>query len=275
LNFKPQLWIWLGDNIYGDTNNMEILAEKWATQKANPGYQRLLATCPVVGLWDDHDFGRNDAGFEYKWKKQSQQLFLDFLDEPKDSSRRKQEGIYEARTFGPEGQQVCVILLDVRYYRPPPRSGGDIIGEAQWRWIQKTLRESKAQIHFIASGSQILPTEHRWEKWADFPDSRRRLFKLLADLKTPGVVLLSGDRHFAEISMINNPVDGTPLVEMTTSGMTHVWNAYPGEKNSLRVGEEFVALNFGTAEIDWQARKIVLSIRDDAGNPVRSITTEF
>ncbi len=273
--FRPQLWIWLGDNIYGDTHDMGELAAKYALQKSNPGYQKLLATCPVEGLWDDHDYGLNDSGFKHPRKRQSQKLLLDFLGEPADSPRRGHDGIYHSRTYGPEGKKVRVILLDVRYWRPPPGSGGDILGEAQWRWLRKTLEESDAQIHLLCSGTQFLPVEHRWEKWNDFPDSRRRLLELLAEVRPSGTVLLSGDRHFSELMRAENPFGGPDLHELTSSGLTHYWKNFPGEKNSLRLGEPHVDLGFGTLEIDWNAREIDLAIRDEAGAAVRSAKVPF
>jgi alkaline phosphatase D len=275
VDFRPQLWIWLGDNIYGDTHDMKELAAKYALQKSNPGYEKLLATCPVEGVWDDHDYGKNDSGFKHPRKKESQKLFLDFLDEPADSPRRKHDGIYHSRTYGPEGKKVCVILLDVRSWRPPPGSGGDILGEAQWRWLERTLKESDAQIHLLCSGTQFLPTEHRWDKWNDYPESRRRLLKMLADLKPPGTVLLSGDRHFSELMRAENPFGGPELLEMTSSGLTHFWKNFPDEKNTLRLGEPYVDLSFGTLDIDWNAREIDLTLRDAAGAPVRSAKMTF
>jgi alkaline phosphatase D len=275
LAFQPQLWIWLGDNVYGDTTNMAELARKYSEQKNNPGYSKLLSSVPVVGLWDDHDYGDNDSGFNFPKKRESQKLFLDFFDEPADSPRRKRDGIYDARSFGPDGKKVLVVLLDVRFWRPPPNSGGDILGEAQWRWLEKTLRESDAQVHLLCSGTQFLPTEHRWEKWNDYPDSRRRLLKLLARLKPPGTVLLSGDRHFSEIMSTENPYGGPDLHELTSSGLTHFWKNFPNEKNSLRLGEPFVDLSFGTLEIDWDARRIELAIRNAKGTKERTADFPF
>jgi len=275
LAFRPQLWVWLGDNIYGDTGDMAVLKEKWGLQKANPGYSKLRSAATVLGIWDDHDYGRNDAGFEYRQKRGSQKLFLDFLDEPDASARRGHAGIYDVRFFGPPGKRVAVVLLDVRFFRAPPRSGGDLLGEAQWRWLARVLKDSDAQLHILCSGTQILPTQHRHEKWNDYPDSRNRLFKLLAESGKSGFILLSGDRHFGEISKIENPHGGGELLELTTSGLTHYWENFPGEPNGLRVGEPFVGLNFGTVEIDWEKREAVLSIRDRDGNSVRSATAGF
>jgi alkaline phosphatase D len=275
LKFQPQLWVWLGDNIYGDTDDMVVLAERWAEQKKNPGYSRLRDACSVEGIWDDHDYGRNDAGADYEWKKESKRLILDFLDEPTDSPRRGQSGIYASRLFGPEGRRVCLILLDVRTHRAAPRIGGDILGEEQWAWLEKTLGASTAQVHIICSGSQILPSEHRHEKWSDYAESRDRLFKLIAATQSDGVILLSGDRHFGEISRLENPWGGSTLHELTTSGLTHSYKNFRGEKNRLRLGEPFAELNFGTLSINWENRSIELAIRDAQGNATRTASMPF
>jgi alkaline phosphatase D len=275
LAFRPQVWVWLGDNIYGDTDDMSVLAAKWNEQKRNPGYSKLASQATVLGTWDDHDYGKNDAGFEYRKRRESQKLFLDFLGEPADSPRRGHAGVYDARFFGPPGRRLGVVLLDVRFFRAPRKSGGDILGEAQWRWLARTLKSSDAQVHLICSGSQILPTEQRHEKWADYPESRDRLFKLLADSGKGGLILLSGDRHFGEISKITNPHGGGELLELTTSGLTHFWKGFPGEPNALRLGDPYVDLNFGTVEIDWEKRQTTIAIRDAEGTAVRTTSTGF
>lgn len=273
--YRPELWIWLGDNIYGDTDRMDELEAKWSMQKNNPDYKNLLEVCPVEGIWDDHDYGRNDAGREFEFKTESQRLFLDFLGEPLESPRRAQNGIYAARTFGPEGQRVCLILLDVRTHRGARQAGDDILGEEQWAWLEKTWQSSTAQVHIICSGSQILPTEHRHEKWSDYPGSRERLLKMLGSHPKNGVVLLSGDRHFAEISRLENPVGGEPIHELTTSGLTHCYRNFQGEKNSLRYGEPFAEKNFGTVTIDWKSRTMKLAIRDAQGGKRQTASVPF
>jgi alkaline phosphatase D len=267
---QPQLWIWLGDNIYGDTEDMEVLQAKYYRQKGNPGYQLLEVSTPVIGIWDDHDYGVNDGGKEYPKKKQSQQLMLDFLNEPRNSPRRKQEGAYASYTYGPTGRMVKVVLLDARYFRDPlkkegkanvPDPGGRILGETQWKWLENELKNSPADIHLIGSGIQIIPEEHPYEKWANFPRERQRLFELIASTGVRGVILLSGDRHIAEITRYQLTGVRYPIYEVTASGLTHSATQNTSEANQYRVGRLVNVLNFGLMRIDWSSREVQLEVR--------------
>ncbi len=267
---KPQLWIWLGDNVYGDTHQMDVLKQKYDRQKNNLAYQKLTASTPVIGVWDDHDFGINDGGKAFPKKKESQQLMLDFLGEPADSERRRREGAYTSYRYGPKGKQLKVILLDARYFRDTLQKKGDaylfnetgsILGESQWQWLEKELQNSEAAIHLIASGIQMIPREHRFEKWANFPKERERLLKLIASTKAKGVILLSGDRHIAEISRYTDKSISYPVYEVTASGLTHAADDNRGEPNKYRVGKLINVLNFGLMTIDWENLKIRMQVR--------------
>jgi hypothetical protein len=70
----------------------------------------------VLGTWDDHDFGRNDAGADYKLKAVTRDLALSFMEVPIGDPRWTREGLYGAYDFGPAGQKTKVILLDNRYF---------------------------------------------------------------------------------------------------------------------------------------------------------------
>jgi hypothetical protein len=120
LQLRPQLWIWSGDIIYADTEEMDSMAKLYRQQKSQPDYQKLLACCQVIGTWDDHDYGRNDGDRSYRQKVESQRLLLDFLDEPANTPRRRQAGIYASHLQGPPGQRVKVILLDTRFSASHP-----------------------------------------------------------------------------------------------------------------------------------------------------------
>jgi alkaline phosphatase D len=268
---NPDLWVWLGDNIYADTEDMAAMQAKYKQQRQNAGYAALRQETTVIGTWDDHDYGLNDAGREYAKRDSSQHLFLDFLGVPADSPRRLRRGVYSAHTYGPSGQRVKVILLDTRYHRDPltpdstteqryyPNAEGDILGQAQWTWLEDELRRSDAQVHLIGTSIQAIAEEHPWEKWSNFPKARQRLFEVIRRSGTPGVVLLSGDRHKSELARLDDAI-GYPLYELTASGLTH--HAPPGpEPNRHRVGSLVVDENFGLVSIDWNAEPTTLSLQ--------------
>jgi PhoD-like phosphatase. len=138
--FDPQLWIWLGDNFYHDWANGKYVRTNDDPDSFAKGYRALgrsegvqalqsLAADRVMATWDDHDFGKNDAGKEYDRKEESRKAFAKFFGVPD-----RPDGIYSSRDFGPEGKRVRVILLDTRYNRDSlPRKGealsdGDILG---------------------------------------------------------------------------------------------------------------------------------------------------
>lgn len=273
---KPQLCILLGDNIYGDTQDMTWMRTQYDMQKNLPGYQLLMKTCPIIGTWDDHDYGRNDGGKFYAKKKESKEEFLRFLDIPSDDPVRTHEGIYSSHTYGPAGKQVKVILLDLRYFRDTtirssikgrrydPNPEGDMMGEEQWAWFENELKNSKANVHLIGSSVQLISNDHYWEKWGNFPKSRQRMLDLLVKYKPQNVFVLSGDRHIAEISKLELRGLRKPLYDITSSGLTHTWNIKgempPDEKNSNRVGKLIIQKNYGQILIDWSGKNPVITI---------------
>lgn len=274
---RPDLWLWAGDNVYGDSKRVEVIREAYRKQLSRPGYAVFRAAFPILGTWDDHDYGWNNAGRDYPIKERTQELALDFMDVPASDPRRSREGIYGTYAFGPPEKRVRVILLDNRYFATAKDAAEpDLLGEAQRAWLRETLARSKADVHLIVSGIQILSGEHKWDHWGHYPRDRDFLLDLLRERAVPGVVLLSGDRHVHEISVLERA--GTyPLMDVTSSGLTHSWRNFPGEPNSLRVGEVYTGLGYGLLRIDWDSRpfKVRASIRDRSGETVRSHTVRF
>lgn len=275
VSHRPDLWIWLGDNIYGDTDSMPLLKAKYELQNTNLGYKKLKAKTPIIGIWDDHDYGKNDAGKEYPYREESRNLMYDFLEIPQNSPLRQKEGAYGAYNYGSGDRKVKVILLDARYFRDNLEKKdkeyilnetGTILGEEQWKWLEQELKNNTAKITIIGSGIQILSKEHPFEKWANFPKERARLLQLLETYQVNGAIMLSGDRHIAEISKTEIPGITHPVFDVTSSGLTHTWKTYTDEPNSYRVGELIAKLNFGLIELEWQQDrvKVDLEIRGKA-----------
>ncbi|QJX45633.1 alkaline phosphatase family protein [Hymenobacter taeanensis] len=275
---QPNIWIWLGDNIYGDSDDPAVLRAKYDAEFNQPGYRHLREQgVKIIGTWDDHDYGRNDGDKNYPFKAQNQQLALDFLQEPADSPRRKQEGIYAAYTYQVGRKKVKVLLLDDRSFQDTlyrdaqqvyhPNLTGDILGEAQWHWLEQQLQHSDADAHIIASGIQFLPQEHRFEKWANFPVARQRLLQLLASSQAKGVLLISGDRHVGEISKMMVPGVAYPVYEVTSSGLTHPATHNTGEPNQYRLGPLVNEKHYALFRFRQRRRKLLVSasLRGDDG----------
>ncbi|MBL8991890.1 MAG: alkaline phosphatase family protein [Spirochaetia bacterium] len=256
---NPALWIWLGDNIYGDTTNMDVMRAKYQLVKTNADYAAFISKVPVIGSWDDHDFGQNDGGREYPVRPQSQAACLDFLGVPKTHPVWKQEGVYQTYEYVFGKIKIRVVLLDARYHRDPPGPDGDMLGKTQWLWLEKTLRESRADLHLIGSGVQVVSEEHRFEKWGNFPKSRERLFSLLKNVKRP--IVLSGDRHFGELSMEVIPGTKKKVYDFTSSGLTHSVKPRT-EVNQHRLGENVhFAKNFGLIDVSGSGSDVKVTLR--------------
>jgi len=290
VKYKPQLFLFIGDNIYGDTEDMAVMKAKYRQLAEKPGFAKLRRNCRLLAVWDDHDYGENDAGREYLKKRESQQVFCDFFGVPDDSPLRKRPGIYDSHVFGPKGKRVQVILLDTRYFRTPLRKrpggktgklgpylphkeeGGTILGPAQWKWLQAQLKKP-AELRIIASSIQVVAWQHGWETWGNLPRERRRLFDLIRQTDARSVVFISGDRHTAEISRIDPSESGVayPLYDVTSSSLNQPGGGAAGEPNKYRVGQRYSPINFGSITIDWgrQESDVRLAIHDGEGKLVR------
>jgi alkaline phosphatase D len=266
LSLKSDMWVWLGDAVYADTEDIGRMRGLYDQQKRHAEYAKVAQAMRVVGTWDDHDFGINDGGRSYPERAASQQAFLDFVSEPKASERRGREGIYTSYTLGSGPESVKLILLDERYHRDEPGPNSDILGAAQWAWLERELRESPARVHLLGSSTQFVPEQHSNEKWADYPTARARLIELVGGTRAPGVIVLSGDRHMAELSRLQSAPLGYPLWEITSSGLTHCWKEGHDEPNRHRVGKILTALNYGLVEVDWSnGGSVRLSVIDLSG----------
>jgi alkaline phosphatase D len=289
---KPDLLLLIGDNMYADyekgkkvKSTPEIIRDRYQQMAKVPGFVKLKAASgKVLGTWDDHDYGQNDAGAEWEHKDAAQKEFHDFFGTPADDPRRKQKGIYHSEVFGPLGKRVQVILLDLRYFRSPLKKGpfdpvtriapylpntdadATMLGADQWKWLEEQLKKP-AEVRLLVSSIQLVADEHPFEKWTTIPKEREKLYALLKSTGASGVLVLSGDRHLADISVDTKSI-GYPLYDITSSGFnqaTKNWRA--PEKNSYRVAGMPYGDNFGFITIDWSDDpRIAVQIRDEDGD---------
>lgn len=279
LKSDPDIWIWGGDIVYADTDDVEKIRSIYNAQNRVKGYRRLKKKVAVIGTWDDHDYGLNDGGTEFKIKKESQQAFLDFMDVAKDDPGRNREGVYTSHDYVLPKGKIKVIVLDTRYfrtaltpdtetdkrYKPNAHGEGTILGEQQWKWLGDELHNSEADYNLLVSSVQFLSNEHGFECWGNFPHEVDRLKQLIIDSEANGVVLLSGDRHISEFS--KTEVDGLsyPLIDFTSSGLTHVYSDFKGEPNPFRVGEVVFTESFGVVELNLKSKRVNFKIIGNNG----------
>ncbi len=289
LNTKPDVWVWGGDIIYADTEDMTELKRMYADQDEEAGYKKLKSNVEIIGTWDDHDYGLNDGGEEFKAKRESQQEFLDFMDVPADSPRRTQEGVYTSHDYKVKNGSLKVLILDTRYFRteltpdletskrnkPNTYGEGTVLGETQWKWLEEELKNSEADFNVIVSSIQVLSNEHGFECWGNFPHEVDRLENLIADSKAKGVMILSGDRHISEFSSTKVTGMDYPLIDFTSSGLTHAYRDYSGEANPFRKGDVIRTESFGLVQFYLQNKSATMKIIGDNGEVLGTLKQGF
>ena len=294
------LFLMVGDNVYGDrdgrsyVNNqtdLDELRESFSDLAARADFQAVRAAHPMMVAWDDHDYGANDSGKEFPFRGLAERVHEVFWG-LEDEDVGQWPGTYYARSFGPEGQRVQVIMLDTRFFRSaltptdawgakgkerylpaPAGSMQDMLGAAQWTWLENQLQQP-ADIRLIASSIQVMPTVHGWEAWSALPDERQRLFDLVKKTEATGVVFLSGDRH---TSFIYEEDGVLPYAahELTASSLNVAFATESEELDARQVGAGYAPENYGAVEIDWEARTIALKVKDNAGQTVRQNDLTF
>lgn len=263
---QPNLFIYLGDNIYGDTRDMNVLKSKYAKLAAKPEFQELINSTKILSVWDDHDYGENDKGRHYPFKKESKEIFMDFWKIAPDSDRRKHEGIYGVEYIQVGTKKLQILLLDTRTFRDDliqnkpknptykndyiPNSSKDstLLGETQWKWLKNELLQP-ADVRIVASSLQFGHEYNGYESWTNLPNEQAKFIDLINTTKANGIIFISGDVHWGEISKMSTN-STYPLYDVTSSGITQTW--YSTESNSNRVGPVITQNNYGIIEVFHQ-----------------------
>lgn len=289
LRHDPDVFIWGGDIIYSDTEDMAYMAKNYNKLKNDYAYSSFSKQVPILGTWDDHDYGLNDGGTHYSQKDSVQQIFLDFFDIPLNDPRRLQKGIYYAEEFEVGESSIKIIILDTRFFRSDlskdptgnkryiPNDSNDItmLGASQWKWLEKQLTDSEAQFNVIMSSIQFLSYDHGFESWGTMPQEVKKMEELLVRSKAKGIIILSGDRHIAEISSKNIKGLDFPLIDMTSSGMTHSYDSFKGELNPYRITKVVPKKNFGILKFDFDKNMVKMEIRGEENILFQSIEQKY
>ncbi len=218
--------LWLGDNWY--TREVDFFTSwglnyRASHDRATPVLQKFMASMPQYSIWDDHDFGPNDAGKNYLLKEESRKVFMNYSLNPAYGEDGK--GIYSLVSYS----DVDIFLTDDRFFRSTDEMKDTIngklntdkkyFGKMQMDWLKNALLYSKATFKIIATGSQVLNQSTSAECMKNYSAEYNELMNFLADYKIKGVVFFTGDRHFSEVIKMERP-GLFPLYDVTTSSFT-------------------------------------------------------
>jgi alkaline phosphatase D len=264
-------FFFLGDNVYGDVPSGELQNLKESYDLFSTTMPSWLKQTEKLFIWDDHDYGLNDGGGSYKYKIESQKLFNDFWNVPSDDIRRNREGVYFSTQKQISDKSILIIGLDTRYFRSDLTKANNayvvndkpeatVLGNDQWKWLKEELKKPH-DILILATSIQLLATEHRFEKWSNFPNERAKILSLLNQLNST-VLVISGDRHRGGIYKSGK------IVELTASALNKGIPPIP-ETDTLLQGKTHTVNNYGIVE--FSNSYLSLFLKDENMNILESM----
>lgn len=269
---QPDLMLWLGDNLYfqrPDFLDPEAMAARHRRQRAFAPLARLLTATSHIAIWDDHDFGWNNADGSYPLKGEALRLFKLYWANPS-FGLPELPGVFGFAMYG----DVDLLLTDGRYYRShaqlPDSPAKTMFGAAQLEWIKGSLLNARGAVKILAGGSQFWNAASRYDGLYQFPTEQKALADFLLAQRIDGLLFVSGDRHFTELLRIARP-GAYPLYEFTSSPLTSSpWETpEAGERNNPQVvaGTLVGKRQFGLIRISGpgNARRIALESYDQTG----------
>lgn len=265
---KSDFMVWLGDNIYYIVKDYKSYDNMFRRQlnirESFKSLQTFLATQPNYAIWDDHDYGWNDADKTFPLKDTALKVFRGFWPNTYESTVK--ETYFTFRYADAE-----FFMTDGRWFRNPPGdTAGDFLGAEQLRWLKNKLLNSDATFKFICMGSQVLNDNEHGESYAHYPKERNDLLNYIVDNNIKGVIFLTGDKHYAELS--KRDWRGYTFYDFTSSPLTSVVLPHKWVKsfhNPLSVkGTVIYSKNYGRIKITGTQgnRSLRLELYGKGGN---------
>ena len=267
---KPDLMVWLGDNIYlrePDWGSWTGFMHRYTHMRSLPEMQRLLRATHHYAIWDDHDFGPNDADASWVNATMANKAFDLFWPNPPCTAPGV-GGITTSFSYA----DVDFFLMDDRTFRVPPEVVTDsatMLGAAQIDWMIRALKYSDATFKIITLGGQFLNTAAIYETYSTYTTERQRIIDRISKEGITGVVFVTGDRHFTQLSKLDL-ANGQPLYDLTVSPLTS-GVAPAKETNALAVPDTYVEQrNFATLRFSGAKgqRVMTITIHDSDGKSI-------
>jgi len=261
--------LWLGDSWY--TREVDFftswgMAYRVSRDRRMKVVQKFMSAMPHYFIWDDHDYGPNNAGKSFVFKNESREVFKNYTLNP--SYGEDGKGIYTKMSYG----DVDFFLTDNRYFRSDdklvdsidgkPNTAKTYFGSMQMEWLKNALLFSSSPFKIIASGSQVLNPVSTAESLRDYSYEYHELMNFITAHKITGVIFLTGDRHHSEVIKLERPTAYT-LYDITISPLTASVGALRGGEinNPARLPNTLVeAQNFGNISVTGPKDNRVLKV---------------
>lgn len=270
---QPDMFLWLGDNIYGDSDEPDVLSELYTRQRVVPSLEPLLRTVPQLAIWDDHDFGYNDSDGLSPFKDESLRLFRSYWANPSSGSGGA-PGVWFKHSYG----GVDFFFLDGRFHRDPSAKADSatktMLGPVQKAWLKAELLNSRAPFKVLVSGTGLSSAEkgEGGDSWAVYPSERDEILDFIRDRRICGVFCISGDSHMGELNCIPRSGNGGyDIYDMCSSPLAQS----PDVKQLRQVPEMRIrdvwsrSVNFGVLRFEMTAApRVTFTLHDVIGTPV-------
>lgn len=270
---EPDLFFWLGDNIYADSDQPAALSDLYTRQRVVASLEPLLRSTPQLATWDDHDFGYNDSDGASPFKAESLRLFRSYWANPAYGGADA-PGVWFRQGYG----GVDFFFLDGRYHRDasdaPDTPAKTMLGAAQKAWLKAELQRSRAPFKILVSGGGWSSAERLdgGDSWGVYLNERNEIFDFIRDRGIEGVVCISGDSHMGELNCIPRSGEGGyDLYDLGSSPLAQM----PAVKQLVQVPEMRVrdtwsrSVNVGLMRFEMGVRpRLTYTLHDVLGAPV-------
>ncbi len=269
---EPDVFFWLGDNIYADSASEWVFAEDYRRQRSIASTLPLMRSVPQLAIWDDHDFGLNNSDRTSPVRDASLAAFRNYWANPS-YGLPDGPGIYFQYAYG----GVDFFMLDGRYHRAPNTDPDgpekSFLGKRQGEWLRESLLASRAPFKVLACGSgwssEDGPTG---DTWGAFITERNALFDFIRDNRIEGVFLISGDTHYGEVNAIPwSERGGYDFYDLVSSPLAQgTGTSFLDGEPELRIRlPYFRTVNFGLLDFAWEPEpKLTFTLRDVRGDRV-------
>ncbi len=223
---NPPFVIFLGDFNHSDPatlSKMRAMHRQMRGSESNAGkdFTNYIRQFPFYHVWDDHDFGKDNADKTFPGKKDALKAFHEYFPTP---SLPSQDGIWHRFRYA----QAEFFMLDLRSQRDPNDTpdgpNKSILGADQKTWLKDSLLNSTARWRFLLSTVPFNPTTKPLDGWGAFQTERTELIDFIQGNLIGGVIVISGDIHSGG-ALDDGTNSGFPEISVPHANMKppHCW----------------------------------------------------